>query len=267
MSKIKVCTNIITKTGIRLLFVFVALISLPSHTQEITLAYESLPPHIYKGNDGEAQGPVADLFRHYLSPVMNIKVNLVYMPLSRAFQSMKFDIIDGIAIVGFNKERSRKYCYSEYSLHDMRSVFTIRKDYVLNMLNLEEELKGTPIGYFQDGILTAYMEKNKFELSKIAGENVWGRNVERLLKGRIDVIYSPSKMNMLATIKNNTAENKVRIIDIPEEPVKLHTLLTSAECTKSMIVKKYNQAFKKIDAGKIYNDLLTESLAFTAIKK
>ena len=247
--------------------IFLLLISLPLKSEELVLAYNNLPPHIYKNELGQASGPLVTFMLEHLAPAMDVEIKLIGMPLARIFKKMDMGEINGIAIAGYTTKRNQKYIYASQNIHIMESVFAVKKASKLQTIDSIINSKNIRIGYFKGGITTPYIVDNDINLKNIYGVNVWNRNLRRLVNNRVDVIYSPSKLNMLHTIKYNNAFNKVNIIEIPEKRVELYTIFSNSPTNDKMnIVNRYNKAFSDINGTYVYNNLLAKSLLTDDIK-
>lgn len=242
------------------LFIILFFICFTVRSEEVTLAYIDLYPHIYSDKNNVAQGPLSTFLNDYIAPEMGVTFKLVKMPLLRIFKSMDDGDISGIAIAGFNKERNLKYTYPTSYTYSMQSALLTKKTHSLKRVISPSDLKNIKIGYFGGGIKTPYIKNNKIKLQKIYGLNVWKRNFQRLLKNRLDAVYSPSKLNLISLVKQQKLKSITNIIVLPEDSVKLYTIFANSLFNEeNNLVNRYNNAFKKVDGINIYQNLLIQS--------
>lgn len=229
-------------------------------SEEITIAYNDLFPHIYSDENQEAIGPLSTFLNDYIAPEMGVTFKLVNMPLLRIFKSMDDGTISGIAIAGFDNERSLKYVYPEQHTYSMQSALLTKKTHELTQVTSPTDLKNLNIGYFGGGIITPYITNNKIELQNIYGLDVGKRNLQRLLKGRIDAVYSPSKLNLLSLVQQRNLEDTTKIIVLPGELIKLYTIFAKSTFNNKIdLIERYNQAIKKVNGIELYQNLLIKS--------
>ncbi len=242
------------------LIVLLFFICFIAKSEEVTLAYIDLYPHIYSDENNVTQGPLSTFLNDYIAPEMGVTFKLVKMPLLRIFKSMDDGEISGIAIAGFNKERNLKYTYPSSYTYSMQSALLTKKTHALKRVISPSDLKDLRIGYFGGGIKTPYIKNNKIELQKIYGLNVWKRNFQRLLKNRVDAVYSPSKLNLISLVKQQKLKSITNIITLPEDPIKLYTIFANSLFNEeNNLINRYNNAFKKVDGINIYPSLLIQS--------
>lgn len=229
-------------------------------SEEVTLAYIDLYPHIYEDENNITQGPLSTFLNDYIAPEMGVTFKLIKMPLLRIFKCMDDGEISGIAIAGFNKKRNLKYTYPNSHTYSMQSALLLKNTHPLKEVVSPSQLRNINIGYFGGGIKTPYIKNNKIKLQKIYGLNVWQRNIQRLLRNRVEAIYSPSKLNLESLIKNQNLTSQTNIITLPEEPVNLYTVFANSPFNdKNNLISRYNNAFNKLNGVHLYQSLLIES--------
>lgn len=222
--------------------------------QKVTLGYFVMKPYAYTGKDGKSTGVAIDFLRNHISQEMNVVFKFVEMPLARILYDMNYGSIDGIVILGYTAERAAKHSYTQHSMQTSSPVLSVRHDSPLVELPTSKQLKDLRIGYVKDAILSDYMNQYNISLDLIHGNDTWVRNIERLLKQRVDAVYAPLRANMISAISDAKATEKVRMIDISSDVVELYTIFSAHPSLKyKNLVESYDNAFTKID-GKILFD-------------
>lgn len=235
---------------------FVMLQISPLKAESLTLGYFVLGPHIYHDAEGKTLGPLAEFLTEHIGPAMGVKFNLVNMPLARILKDMKDGRIAGAALFGFTKARDLVFTYPKHSFISMHPVITVLKSHPLTKVDSFDDIANLSIGYVKDAIVSPFMYKHDKVFINIYGSNTWERNINRLLKGHIDAAYSPIDANMRYVASKLGVLDNIRIIRLPEEPMKLYTLFSkSKQFINSNLVKRYDDAFERIDGETVYKKI------------
>lgn len=114
-------------------------------------------------------------------------------------------------------------------------------------------------GYFEGRMLTPYIKNNHIELQKSYGLDFL-KNINLLFKDRIDALYSPSKISLLLAVNRDNLKNTTRIIEIPEDAVKIYTIFAKSTFNEEHdLINRYNNALKKVDGANTYKSLLFQN--------
>jgi len=240
-----------------ILFLFLLQIS-PLKAETLTLGYFVLGPHIYASADGKALGPLPEFLTEHIGPAMGVKFSLVNMPLARILKDMKEGRIAGAALFGFTKARGLVFAYPNNSFISMHPVLVVLNKHPLTKVESVDDISHLSIGYVKDAIVSPFMQNGGIVFTDIYGSNTWERNIQRLLKGHIDAAYSPIEVNMSYVASKLNMRDKVRIMRLPEAPMKLYSLFSKHEqFIHANLAKRYDEAFERIDGNAIYNNIFT----------
>ena len=246
---------------LKIILLFALFLPLQVYSQQITLGYFNLRPHVYQDNNGHATGPLIDFLSQYIAPKLGVSFSFFHAPLPRILKNMKEGTLMGAVMLGENQQRKHLYDYPEFNFYTMRSVIVVAKDFPLNTISSPSDLENLNVGYFRGGLVSPYMQKNNIKFTNIYGDMPWLRNLNKMLLNRIDAVYSPLELNMISTTKAHGIYDKIKIIRIPEEPMKLYTVFSKKKFhPKFNLVAQYDAAFKSIEGAKIYKRLLNEYL-------
>ena len=230
----------------------------PLKAESFTLGYFVLGPHIYSNADGKALGPLPEFLTEHIGPAMGVKFNLVNMPLARILKDMKEGRIAGAALFGFTKARDLVFVYPNNSFISMHPVIAVLNDHPLIKVESIDDIANLSIGYVKDAIVSPFMQSGGIAFTNIYGSNTWERNIKRLLKGHIDAAYSPIEVNMSYVASKLNIQDKIRIIRLPEAPMKLYTLFSKdKQFIHTDLAKRYDEAFERIDGKTVYNNIFT----------
>lgn len=249
---------------LRSIILFFLLQISPLKAETLTLGYFVLGPHIYANADGKALGPLPEFLTEHIGPAMGVKFSLVNMPLARILKDVKEGRIAGAALFGFTKERGLVFAYPNNSFISMHPVLVVLNNHPLTKVETVDDIANFSIGYVKDAIVSPFMQNDGIVFSNIYGSNTWERNMQRLLKGHIDAAYSPIEVNMSYVASRLNIREKVRIMRLPEAPMKLYSLFSKHEqFIHADLAKRYDEAFERIDGNALYNNIFTKHYALS----
>lgn len=238
---------------IRCIILFFILEISPLKAESLTLGYFVLGPHIYADEDGHASGPLPEFLAEYIAPAMGVEFNFVNMPLARMLKDMEEGRIAGAALFGFTEARNIAFSYPKNNFTLMHPVITVLNSHTLTKVESFDDLTDLSIGYVNGAIISPYMKKNGMVFTNIYGSNTWERNIRRLLKGHINAAYSPIEENIKFVAAKLKVLDKIRIIRLPEAPMKLYSLFSKhTQFINLNLAKRYDEAFERINGEKIY---------------
>jgi ABC-type amino acid transport substrate-binding protein len=245
----------------KIILLFILFLPCQVYSQQVTLGYFNLRPHVYQDDNGDARGPLIDFLSQYIAPELGVTFIFSYAPLPRILKNMEDGKLVGAVILGKTKQRRRIYDYPTHNFYTMRSVIAVGKNSPLKEISSPDDLKKLDIGYFRGGIVSPYMQKHNIKFINIYGMTPWIRNLNKMLLNRIDAVYSPLELNMISTAKKYDIYDKIKIIRIPEEPMKLYTAFSKIKFhPRFNLVAQYDAAFKKINGQQVYKKLLEQHL-------
>lgn len=228
------------------------------YKRSLTLGYTAMPPHIYEAEDGTPAGPLVEMLGKHIAPEMGLKIELVKLPLPRVFKAMSDQTIDGMAFGGKSVAREQIYHYPQQHLTSTTPVLVLKHN--TNTLK-DTELRKMKVGYIHSGILTPYVCDRDVEFSHLFGSKTWHRNLKRLMEGRIDAVYSPSKLNMAVVAREKGITHRVTLHKLPEEPIKWFTVFSKSTVNQeSQTVALYDQAMERLGGHSLYERLLLQHL-------
>jgi hypothetical protein len=231
--------------------------------ESVYLGYFTLAPHIFEDKKGNAVGPLPELLKKHIGPAMGVTFKLVNMPLARILKEMLTGSLAGAALFGYTQDRDEAYTYPVHNFYSMQPMIAVLKSNPINNFTLPRNLKKLSIGYVGGAIVSPYMKDHGIKFINIFGKNEWERSIKMLLNGRFDAVYSPMKMNMVHSIKAVNGFDKIKLIRIPEAPIKLYSLFSNNKVFDEFNLSgRYDKAFKRINGEKVYKTLLDQQFSF-----
>lgn len=247
--------GVFSKYGLSILLITLMLSALAG-AEELEVGYFTMGPHIYVGEESrEAEGPLPELLRNHVGPAMGVKINLVEMPLIRVLTEMKKGTIAAAAMFGYTDERAKEHIYPDEHFSQMQSVLVVRNDHPLQKVSSIEDLYALNIAYVRAAILTPFVRDPKLSWEWTTGNNVWRRNLRKVLTGRVDATYSPQWVNMLYGAYKLDAAGDIRILPLPEPLQNLYTLFSNHP-SRAGLSQRYDEAMRVIDGRVVYKRLL-----------
>lgn len=226
--------------------------------ESLTLGYFVLGPHIYHDVNGNAAGPLPEFLMKHIGPAMGVELSLVNMPLARVLKGVKTGRLAGAALLGFTEARNLTFAYPRNSFVSMQPVIAVLKNHTLTKVESVDDIANLSIGYVKDAITSPFMQSNGIVFTDIFGSNTWERNIQRLMKGHIDVAYSPIDTNMRYVAAKLNVLDKIRIMSLPEEPMKLYSVFSKhKKFINSNFAKRYDEAFEHIQGEKLYKEIFS----------
>jgi len=230
--------------------------------EEVELAYFSLSPHIYKNSvDGQPSGIMPIFLHKFIAPEMGVKFKLVNMPLARILVEMERGNIAGAAVFGYTKERALRHQYPRSNFSQMRPLIAVNKSNPLNKINKISDISHLNIGYVTGAILTPFIKDRGLKIITIGGSNTWTRNLQNLVNGRLDAVFTPLEVNLIHSVKQAGVLKDIKMLHLPEPAIKIYTLFSKAENFSHLkLAERYDLAFEKINGRKVYRALMVDYL-------
>jgi len=230
--------------------------------EEVELAYFSLSPHIYKNSvNGQPSGIMPIFLHKFIAPEMGVKFKLINIPLARTLLEMEKGSLAGAAVFGYTKERALRHQYPRNYFSQMIPAIAVNKSNPLDKINKISDISHLNIGYVNGAILTPFIKDRGLKIITIGGSNTWTRNLQNVVNGRLDATFTPLEVNIIHSAKKMGVLDKIKVLRLPEPPIKLYTMFSKAENYSHLkLAERYDLAFEKINGRKVYRELMVEYL-------
>jgi len=231
------------------------------------LGYFTMGPHIvYNKAEDRAEGPLVEFLTRHVAPAMNVKLNLVFieMPLVRVLTELSSGSIAGAAMFGYTQARAHNHLYPRNNFSEMQSVIAVAKGHPLTQVRSIEDLYPLSLTYVKAAILTPLVRDENLHWEWTSGNNVWVRNLQKLVAGRCEAVYSPQVVNILDAANRSGIVDKIRILPLPEARLKLYSIFSKHPKHRGLM-ERYDRAMDDIQGRAIYQQLMDEYLSRQAL--
>ena len=223
--------------------------------ETLRIGYWNIPPHVTGVVDQKPQGAAISYFDEYIAPHLELTVTWdeKIIPPTRLMDQLRKGQKDAMIFLGKTKERTEWLHYPEPYLEIPQTLAFINNHPIDRIIDVSD-LYDLTAGFLIGGRLPDVLQDDKIKYDLIAGEQLFQRNVEKLLIGRIDAIYAPLTIALVNIIKQMEVSDKVKLIPIEFlDPVLIYTVF-SKETVSETVVEKYNNALKAANKEQKYTD-------------
>ena len=230
--------------------------------KEMTVAYFLSYGHIgIDHGTNKVQGPLVELLNAYIGPEMGVAFTWQAKPsnVPRIISSMEHNRVDLTPLLVYTRERAKKMRFTDKPYYWSQSALVVPKDSNLTAITRLEDILEITIGYAKGTYISPFMRdpRVRFEMNSIG--NYMVSNMKKVQRGRIDAAYAPDKVGLLKTIMELGMEKELRCINLPEERVPFYVVFSATDAADDWVAK-YNAAFDKLKADKLYLRLLSKHL-------
>jgi len=219
--------------------------------QKVNMLFFDNPPHIYIDEEGNPAGAVYNFIEEGIAPEMDIKFNWVRESTSipRQMEDIQNKRDTVIALLTYSEERAKLMLFSETPFYSEPPVLAVSRSNPIEAITSVEDLRGMTVGYAIGGYLTPFMRDDSIVFDLLSNSNYHRVNLKRLNLGRIDAVYAPGKSSLAYNIKVMGLNDEIKLLDLPE-PLTPYYIVFSRDAPD--LVRKYNEAFRKIQGKQFY---------------
>lgn len=225
--------------------------------ETLRMGYFDVPPHVIKAEDLPPTGAAVSYFKEYIAPHLGITVSWdsAVTPPTRLMNQLRDGAKDAMIFLGKTKERTEYLHYPDPYLSVPESL-AFKKGHSIKKITEVSDLHGLTVGFLQGGRLPDALRDDEIKYDLIAGKRLFERNVEKLLLGRIDAVYSPLPIALVSIIDEMEVSDQVKLVQIEFlEPVRIYTVF-SRKTVSEDVVEKYNKALEIISRDIKYIDYI-----------
>ena len=231
-----------------------------SDNNSIKIAYFNVDPHVYLDEKtGEIKGAVYEMIEKHISKEMGIKFIWDKEPTNvpRQLKILETEKNYASAVLILTPDRQKKYNFTEKPYFLSQSAIAVLKNNKLNKISKIDDIIEMKIGYAQKNVITPFMKDERLNFDLLSDPNYQVLNYEKLLNNRLDAVYLPDKAALLALASRMNIENKIKVINLPENPSPFYIVFSKGS---EDILEKYNKAFNKLNGQKLYLNILKKYL-------
>lgn len=233
----------------------------PGHAEPVRVGYFIAQPHIIFNESAEPKlsGALVEFLDKYIGPEMGVEFIWNERPINipRQLKRMKEGSQDMIAVMRKSEERMDSAIYTEMSFYDEPIVLAFKKDHPIAAVRSVDDIVDFKIGFADMNVLSAFMQDERLNFSYISSPAPHTQNIKKLMAGRIDAVYSPSKTSLLMAVKKAGLEDAIKLLNLPEPPGENFVAFS---INRPDLVKRYNEAFIAINGKEKYQELLKKYL-------
>ncbi|MFS4457642.1 substrate-binding periplasmic protein [Bdellovibrio sp. HCB2-146] len=222
----------------------------------VSVGIYELPPHMMRAGEQPPQGLVPEfLFNRVFKP-NKIEVRWSQAHFARILVDLQAGRLDMAVLVAKNKEREKKYVYSDVPLLKNQSGIVVDKNSKLKKIKSIKDLKGLRLGHDWGSIVPDYFEKSGANFLFISGEDYFHRGLYLLKSKRVDGFFVPTWSHGFYVLGQEHLKDKFLILPIPDSALDLY-IIFNKNLDKN-IIRIVNEALKAHASE--YQKLLAEKV-------
>jgi ABC-type amino acid transport substrate-binding protein len=229
--------------------------SMPVHAHEFRMGYFELPARARQGADGHAEGPAIERFKDIAEKMGLKNVVFVRFPFARMLAELENKRIDAALILGKSPDRDAKFHYPKRPFFVVQSGLIVRAD---SPIADSRDLPRAPpmvVGVMLGSNLTPSMMNPNLQVEYLPGDNPAVRNLEKLLRKRLDAVYTPDVDVAFYDVTVAGAARATRVIALPDPPTPIFSVFTKEQ--GALLGEKYDRAVEAVAKEKgAYGQLL-----------
>lgn len=208
----------------------------------LRVAYFNLDPHVTHRNGG-ARGPALDYLSNLADEMqVRIEVQAHPLPLDRLLIEMKAGKVDAAVALARSEQRQQVYQFPPKAFFRMQPAIAVPRTAHSGKFDAAL-LRGMRIGAYSGGYLSPLIDNAHVHLEALHGNDVTARNLAKLMKGRLDGVYSPDAEDLRTAVAKLHLQDDVRIVLLPEPSVGMFTVFSNR--VPATIIKRYAKALRK----------------------
>lgn len=227
---------------------------------EIKISYFVTYPHItFDQATGKLGGPLYEMIQNHIAPAMGDTFVWAKSPstVPRLLDSLEKNQTDVVALMVYTADRAKAFCLSEKPFYKGCSGVAVLSNNPLTKVTSADDLLNLKIGYAKDTFVSAFMQDERLKFDNVNDPNFLEINMKRLIEGSIQASYLPDNAGLLYFVKKLKADDKVKVLRLPENPAPFHVFFTKTSADKR---DRFNKAYNKVNGSELYLQLLAKYL-------
>ena len=228
------------------------LLAAPLFAESIRVGYFIIPPYVMKAeSDTKPKGALVDFFEERVAPEMGL--NVIWAEEATSLQRQLFQLehheLDAGVILAYKPERGRFLDYPRNPFFETSPSLALLKSHPLQKIRKVEDILGLRIGCFGNSYLSPFMRDKRIKLEFVYTDDATVLVFRKLLAGRIDAHYQLGVPALLYLAKMFDAEDKIKILRLPEKAV-VYTAFSKK--AGGDLAARYDRAFEKAGGMKAF---------------
>jgi len=259
--------QLVKRLGLGLILALAISLTLANATaaqETLRIGYFDLPPHVVGVEERHAKGAAISYFEEFIAPHLGVEIvwDREVTPPTRLMKQLKTGEKDAMIFLGWTEERTTYLHYPKPYLI-LSETLAFRADHPLEQVTAVEDLHDLRVGFLVGGRIPDALRDEHITYDLIAGKQLMERNLEKLLRGRIDAIYVPLPVALERIIEQERVESQVKLLPIEFlKPLEIYTVF-SKETVSQDLVERYNGALEVAQTHQSYIDYIKTYMAET----
>jgi ABC-type amino acid transport substrate-binding protein len=236
----------------------------PAAQETLRIGFFDLPPHVLGVEEGNPTGAAIGYFEEYIAPHLGVEIvwDPEVTPPTRLMKQLKTGEKDAMIFLGWTEDRTAYLHYPQPYL-TLSETLAFRVDHPLEQITAIDDLHGLKVGFLVGGRIPDALRDEHISYDLIAGKQLMERNLEKLLRGRIDAIYVPLPVALERIIEQEKAESQVKLLPIEFlQPLDIYTVFSKKTVSQDL-VERYNGALEVAQTHQSYIDYIKAYMAET----
>lgn len=208
----------------------------------VSVGIYELPPHMMRAGDKPPEGLVPEFLLNRVLKPNKLEVRWSQAHFARILVDVQAGRLDMAVLVAKNKEREKKFLYSEVPLLKNQSGVVVAKNSKLQKINSIKDLKGLKLGHDWGSIVPDYFDDSGANFLFISGEDYFHRGLHLLKSNRVDGFFVPTWSHGSYVLGQEHLKDKFTILPIPDSALDLY-IIFNKNLDKN-IVRLVNEALK-----------------------
>jgi len=230
--------------------------SVLSAQQTIKIGIFELAPFMMEvGPEKKAGGAAIDYWEKYIAPAMGVKVEGVGpFPAARIMKMLQDGDVDAIMNMTKVPAREAAFIFPPTPLAETMSCLVVLKDSPLEVVTKQEDLFNLRIGAQEGAYVPPLLLDRRIAMETVSDTNWMQTLLAKLEAGRNDAFLRVNYLSLLYDLKRLGANDKVRVIMLPEEKIKVYCIFQKSE-RGLRLSQEFDAINAKYYGTQIYDDL------------
>ena len=220
--------------------------------ESMRVGYFIIPPYIMEEEAGtKPVGALVGFLEERIAPEMGVNVIWAERPtsLQRQLFQLEHGELDAGVILAYKPERMRFLDYPRNPFFETSPSLALLKHHPLQEIQKVEDILGLTIGCLGKSYISPFMRDKRIKFEFVYTNDASVLVFRKLLAGRIDAHYQLGVPVLLYLAKKFDAEEKIKILRLPERAV-VYTAFSKK--AGGDLAARYDRAFEKVGGMKAF---------------
>lgn len=224
----------------------------------LNVGYFSLAPHTH--SNAALRAPAFCYF-DLLAERMQLQVKYHHLPLSRLLKQLADNQLDMALILAKNNERQQQFIYPAEAFFVTKPALAVRPELATDIQRFMQR-RDYSIVLWQQGYRSAELNNFPGRTIILTGDNIAGRAVEMLQKGRADAFYEPDMYSLQYELQQYDLTKQLKILPFETDALSLYSVFSTQAAPRYLAA--YEKALRAQQAKITYIQYLQKYLLHSA---